>query len=238
MNRAVLHKQDDHIAAILDGMITLLDAGRLIPGERIPSERRLAEMLGVSRSNVRLALQRMEFYGILRTYPQSGSVLADYSPSVLRNQIREMREAGSFDFRSLVSVRVLLEKEAIRRCATLRTEEDLLRLERALADFQANMETPLRDEKDLAFHLTIAKASHNPVIASLLLTITPEVLKYYRHYSACAMPAQQIYLEHKKMLDCIRAQDADAAGQCIEQHFQAITRLAEKVLANVPRIGI
>lgn len=213
---------------VLEGIISLLENGRLIPGERLPSERRLADLLGVSRANIRLALQKLEFHRIISTFPQSGSVFADYPASVLMNQIRDVMDTDNFDFASLVNVRVLLELEAIRLCASRRSPEDLVRMELALKDFEANMHTAQRDEKDFAFHMSIAKASHNPVIASLLLSISPEVLKYYRRYNTCGMPPEDVLKEHREMLENIRKGDASGAEKSLRNHFRFIIDCARQ----------
>ena len=89
---------------------SLLDSGRLFPGDRLPAERKIAEQLGVSRANVRTALQKLEFYGIVKTYPQSGTVVAQHTVQVL-------------------------EVEAIRLCAMNRTEEDIESIRQALEEF-------------------------------------------------------------------------------------------------------
>ncbi len=230
--------QAEQTNAVLQGIVSLLDKGRVVPGERLPSERRLSELLGVSRANVRLALQKLEFYGIVKIFPQSGSVLADHSPSVIRNQIQDIVEIDCFDFHSLVTVRVLLESEAIRLCCAMRTDDDLRMLDNALQVFKDNMHSDLRDEKDFAFHMAIAKASHNPVIESLLLSITPDVLRFYRKYKVCAMLPEAIYEEHRDMLECIRRSDADGADKCLRRHFKSIEEFSRGVKYDIPRAGI
>ena len=95
------------------------------PGERLPAERRLADMLGVGRAHVRAAFQKLEFYGIVQTFPQSGTVVAQEKMQVLERMITDALQIRQYDFASLVYVRVLLEIEAIKLCARNRTAEDL-----------------------------------------------------------------------------------------------------------------
>ena len=223
------------IEKVIRHIQSLIASGRLIPGDRLPAERKLSSEVGVSRAQVRSALERLEFYGVIKTFPQSGSVLAEHSPSVMINQISNMLEVESFDFYSLVTVRILLETEAIRLCALNRTEEDMSALNDALADFEAHVDTDLRDEKDLAFHIAIAKASHNPVIASLLLVITPQVLEYYRRLKACTVTGEQVTIEHRAMLECIVKKESDKAQECIKEHFLAISEFAGKHSGSIPR---
>ena len=156
-----------------------LYSGSLQPGQRLPAERRLAEMLGVGRAHVRAAFQKLEFYGIVQTFPQSGTVVAQEKMQVLERLITDALQIEQYDFASLVYVRVLLELEAVRLCARNRTPEDLENIEQALLECEAKFYTDERVSKDFAYHQALARGAHNPVIASMLLVITPDVLRYY-----------------------------------------------------------
>ena len=169
-----------------------LYSGRLQPGERLPAERRLADMLGVGRAHVRAAFQKLEFYGIVQTFPQSGTVVAQEKMQVLERMITDALQIRQYDFASLVYVRVLLEIEAIKLCARNRTAEDLENIERALEECEAKFYTEERVSKDFAYHQALARGAHNPVIASMLLVITPDVLRYYQRYRVCTVPHERI----------------------------------------------
>ena len=239
MSKAKAAAQTSQERKVALHILHLLETGALKPSDRLPAERKLAEEVGVSRAHVRGAIQRLEIYGIVKTYPQSGTVLADQTPSVLKSQIHNILEIDGFDFYSLVQVRILLETEAIRLCALNRDEADIADIRAALDDFISSMNSPLRDEKDLAFHLCIARASHNPVIASLLLSITPDVLKYYRSLGACSVDPSGVAAEHEAMLSCIIRSDPDAARQCMREHFNPISLFSANFRENhIPRTRI
>lgn len=223
------------VETVIRHIQTLVSCGRLLPGDRLPAERKLSEDLGVSRAQVRLALERLAFYGVVRTFPQSGSVLSDHAPSVIVGQISNMLEVESFDFYSLVHVRYILETEAIRLCAANRTDEDLKAIRHAHQDFIQCAGSELRDEKDFAFHTAIAKASHNPVIASLLLVVTPQVLEYYRRLKACTIGPDMVISEHQKMLEYIEKKDPESAAACLRDHLTAIREFAAKHSGTLPR---
>ena len=141
-----------------------LYSGRLQPGERLPAERRLADMLGVGRAHVRAAFQKLEFYGIVQTFPQSGTVVAQEKMQVLERMITDALQIRQYDFASLVYVRVLLEIEAIKLCARNRTAEDLENIERALEECEAKFYTEERVSKDFAYHQALARGAHNPCL--------------------------------------------------------------------------
>ncbi len=216
----------------------ILRSGEVSPGERLPAERKLAEDTGVSRAKVRLALERLESYGVVKTLPQSGTVLSDHSRTALLNQMNSIIDSINFDFASLVNVRTLLEAESVRLCALNHTDEDIEVLRAAFQDFADNQHTPLRDEKDFAFHTAIARCSHNPVIYNLLLMITPDVLSFYRRLSACAVPVETVLEEHRTILELIEKGDAEAASQALRNHFSDIMNFAANNPCEVPRARI
>ena len=203
-----------------------LYSGRLQPGERLPAERRLADMLGVGRAHVRAAFQKLEFYGIVQTFPQSGTVVAQEKMQVLERMITDALQIRQYDFASLVYVRVLLEIEAIKLCARNRTAEDLENIERALEECEAKFYTEERVSKDFAYHQALARGAHNPVIASMLLVITPDVLRYYQRYRVCTVPQEEVYFEHRELLRCVREKDEEGAVAMQRRHLKSLSEFA------------
>ncbi|MCI1647807.1 MAG: FCD domain-containing protein [Bacteroides sp.] len=200
---------------------------QIVPGERLPSERKLSESLNVSRSHVREALQKMELYGIVKTYPQSGTIVSEFSKDQLDTMITDALKISKYDFGSLVYVRVLLEVEVCKLSAANRTEEDLENIEKALIELEKGFDTDLRVEKDFAFHQAIAVGGHNPVISSLLLIITPDILKYYQKYKVCAVPQKTVHAEHREMLQKIKDKDKDGMKELVLRHLSNLIDFAK-----------
>lgn len=203
-----------------------LYSGLLQPGERLPAERRLAEKLGVGRAHVRAAFQKLEFYGIVQTFPQSGTVVAQEKMQVLERMITDALQIEQYDFASLVYVRELLEIEAVKLCARNRTEEDLVAIEGALKECEEKFYTDERVSKDFAYHQALARGAHNPVIASLLLVITPDVLRYYQRYRVCSVPSEEVCFEHRELLRCVREQDEEGAAEMLRRHLKSLREFA------------
>ena len=74
----------------------LLISGQLKPGDKLPPERKLSEIFGVGRTHVRDAIRRLEFYGILKTRPQSGTFVAAIGISALEGLIADVLKIDSF----------------------------------------------------------------------------------------------------------------------------------------------
>ena len=87
----------------------LVISGQLKPGDKLPPERKLSEQLAVGRTHVREALRKLEFYGILKTRPQSGTYVASIGVAALESLIADVLKIDSPSFVSLVETRVLLE---------------------------------------------------------------------------------------------------------------------------------
>ena len=115
--------QKDIISKIKD----LINLKNLEPGDKLPSERMLSEKFEVSRSNVREAIQKLEFYGLLRSIPQSGTFVANIGVIAMNGMIEDILRLDEPDFKSLVETRILLELKTARLAAIRRTEDDLLK---------------------------------------------------------------------------------------------------------------
>ena len=164
----------------------LITTGQLNPGDKLPSERKLSERLGVGRTNVRDALRKLEFYGILKTLPQSGTIVAGIGITALEGLITDVLKIEDTDFASLVETRILLESEMAGLAAIRRTEDDIKNIQMAMYAYEKNVEKGIQSvEEDLMFHLKIAEASKNNVLKSMMLIITPDIINNFISLNIC-----------------------------------------------------
>lgn len=202
----------------------LILSGQLNPGDRLPSERKLAEQFKLSRGNVRMAIQKLEFYGILRTLPQSGTVVAGMGITAMEGLISDVLKIENNDFAALVETRVLLEAKAAKLAALRRTDEDIKALKAAMHAHNAKAKKGIQSvEEDLMFHIKIAEASKNNVLKSLMIIITPDIIKSFIHLNVCEDGRSVNSVEeHKVILDAIIAQDPVAAEQAMKNHLNDV----------------
>lgn len=217
-------KVDTPMDMIIRQIRHLISTGQLAPGDRLPAERKLAERFGVSRGPVRDALQKLEFYGILRTLPQSGTVVAGMGITALEGLITDVLQIEEHEFSSLVETRVTLEIRAAELAAERRTPEDLIAIEQALNAYAQKLRAGLPSvEEDLLFHLKIAEASRNGVLKSLMLVITPDIVASYRKYKVCEDKVELKTLhEHEEILHHIQRQDAVEVGKAMQRHLRDV----------------
>lgn len=205
---------------------TLITTGQLKPGDRLPPERKLAERLGVGRTNVRDAIKKLEFYGILRTMPQSGTIVAGIGIAALEGLITDVLKIENNDFRSLVETRVMLEIESARMAAERRTEEDIRNIRAALNAFAYKVEDGEQGvEEDLLFHLKIAEASKNSVLKSLMLIIIPDIIKEFKQLEICKDGKYYKALEeHKIIFEHIINREPEKAAAAMSVHLSEVLK--------------
>ena len=202
----------------------LITSGQLNPGDKLPSERKLSEKLGVGRSNVRDAIKKLEFYGILKTLPQSGTIVAGMGITALEGLISDVLKIENSDFGSLVETRVLLETESAKLAALRRTDRDIEEIKSAL-DAHANKVKLNQQavEEDLLFHLSIAAASKNAVLKSLMLIITPDIINNFIKLDICKDGRFYTALEeHEIILKHIIDQEPEAAAEAMRIHLKDV----------------
>ena len=209
---------------------SLITTGQLNPGDKLPPERKLAEKFGIGRSVVRDAIRKLEFYGIVKTQPQSGTVIAGMGIVALEGLITDVLNIEETDFTSLVETRVLLEVNAAGRAAERRTGDDIVSLQKALAAYENKVsEGESAVEEDLLFHLKVAEASGNKVLKSLMLIITPDIVKNFTQLNVCSdNRAVRTVQEHREILDYIIDKDPEKAENAMRKHLQDIVDFSQQ----------
>ena len=210
--------------SIISKIGDLINFKNLEPGDKLPSERMLSEKFEVSRGVVREAIQKLEFYGILKSKPQSGTFIANIGGIAMHGMIEDILRLDDQDFKSLVETRILLELKTSRLAATRRTEEDLIHMKSALIAYSEKVKNGEDAvQEDLLFHLAIAKASGNSTMNNFMLMITPEIITNFETYHVCDKGlAEQGIVEHQAIYDAIEQQNPQLAKQKMKEHFSVL----------------
>jgi GntR family transcriptional repressor for pyruvate dehydrogenase complex len=199
----------------------LISSARLKPGMRLPSERVLSERFGVGRGHIREALKKLEFYGILETRPQKGTIVASLGVKALEGLISNLLATDTKSFESLMEVRALLEVHAARLAARRVSTKGLEEISYAFEDYRKKIEQGESAlEEDHLFHLKIAEESRNSVLRSLIGLITPDIITMSREHQDRRAERQQTTLkEHERILEGIRSRDPDGAARAMSDHM-------------------
>lgn len=214
---------------VIENIRKLVLESKLKPGEKLPSERDLAEMYGVSRVPVREALKTLEFLGIVQSVRGDGVYIQKIQAhDLLDNVAFAVQENENDLLQELFEARVAIEVKAAQLAATRRTEENLEEMLEAVLD----MERDLLLNRDAAissyrFHLAIIKASQNRVLYRIHDNLS-EMLKLSRKKSLSIKGHSVVALDfHKQLLNEIRNQNAENAGTLMMKHLQEASYLLE-----------
>ncbi|MGQ1784154.1 MULTISPECIES: FadR/GntR family transcriptional regulator [unclassified Saccharicrinis] len=208
----------------------LIVSGYLKPGDKLPSERKLSEKLGVGRTYIRDAIKKLEFVGILNTLPQSGVVVNGVDITAMEGLLSNIMKIEKPDFFSLVESRIVMERFSVQQAAIRRTDEDIAAMQKALDAYNARTKLNLPAEnEDFIFHLRIAEASHNSVIKTMLLIILPDIIKIYIAEKVCDNEHKiRRVKEHEAILQAIIDGDGNKAEKHLMEHLQDVIEFSKQ----------
>ncbi|MGH3089588.1 MAG: FadR/GntR family transcriptional regulator [Rubrobacteraceae bacterium] len=220
--------------AVTESVISQIREGRYRAGDRLPSERELAEQLGVGRTSVREGLRFLEKLGILEIRQGTGIVVRSLSLGEVFEHlipVQTIIELPDRDVRNIMHVRRVLEAESARMAARNATEEQLDRLRNLLDGMAASLEKPREYlDLDLEFHVVLAEAGGNPVLAQLTGLIRDIYTRYFEIVLEDPEMNKTSLEFHRKLYSALRERDASAAHQHIIAHLRQAERDVLKVL--------
>ncbi|NLR94316.1 MULTISPECIES: FadR/GntR family transcriptional regulator [Flammeovirga] len=211
---------------IIKQVKALISTGQLKAGDKLPSERKLSDLFGIGRTHVRDAIRKLEFYGILKTLPQSGTVVAGFGITALEGLITDVLDLEGNDFTALVETRVVLERNTARFAALRRDEKDIVSISSALSAYEEALKHG-RDtvEHDLMFHMKIAEASKNTVLKSLMLIVAPDIITFFKENDVCSGDKPNKAVEdHYEILEHISNRNPEKAEQAMYNHLRGILK--------------
>lgn len=226
MNLDIIVKNDNLEVQnkIISQIRDLINYKNLEPGDKLPSERMLSEKFGVTRSNVREAIQKLEYYGLLKSIPQSGTFVANLGVIALNGMIDDILSLEDPNFKALVETRILLELKSAGLAASRRSKEDLIKIETALNAYEDKVNIGEDAvQEDLLFHLSIAKASGNSTLNKLMLIITPGIITNFEKYHVCDKDKAILGIqEHRAIFNAIKDQNPVLAKEKMKIHFSEL----------------
>jgi GntR family transcriptional repressor for pyruvate dehydrogenase complex len=200
-------------------------SGGFPPGTRLPSERELAARFGASRPVVREVVSALVERGLVEVVAGRGTFVREPHPMDVARPLTHLFRRQRATPRQLVSARRVLESEAAVEAVEHADGADLDRMASAVTALEAARSPLERAVWDIRFHLALARASHNPVIVTMLSSIAPLSLELMlrsmddRRVSAASLPF------HRRVLEAIQTRDPEAAHAAMVAHMDSGARL-------------
>lgn len=212
----------------------LIVDGKLHPGDKLLSERELADKLNVSRASVREAFSALEIMGIITIRPGEGSFVRQVSYEGMIEPLSFFLQIEIDDIVQLLEVRKILEIEAAALAAVRATPADLDNIQQALVSMLEEVRAGgIGDMGDAAFHFSIAKAANNPVLIRLMNAISDLLTKTFRTsrqklFLIENMPTL-LHQSHYEIYEAIVAHNPRLAKRKMQEHLN----LVEDVLIKI-----
>ena len=203
----------------------LIAAGEFKPGERLPSERALAERFDVSRTSVREAIIALELQGAVEVSGGSG-IYATHAPSVVPRMPSFMPAAGPGPF-ELLRARSLIESEIAALAAETHTDADLDRIFAALTDMGDHIDDKAANEAaDRRFHLHIAESSGNTVLLQMVTAMWDHArgaiwTKIEQHFHTPEL-RRASYDDHQRIFTALLNRSPGDAKAAMRAHLERV----------------
>jgi GntR family transcriptional repressor for pyruvate dehydrogenase complex len=218
---------------VLDRIEAQIVSGALKAGERLPPERELASLLGVSRPAVREALRILEAQGAVRSQvgkgPDSGTTIDRLPSDALARLLRLHVALGSFPIEDVVDTRVVLERSSVLLACRNARPQDLNRMRVDLAAMDAEADRETFNQYDTDFHVALADAGGNRLMSDVTSAIRESVrMPLLAGFSALAEDGEDgwrniregLRADHHAIFDAVEAGRAEEGADRLEAHIR------------------
>ena len=222
----------------------LIADGVLKSGQSLPSERRLTEKLGVSRTALREGMKLLRARGIIDTRHGKGSFVANLTTQPLQAPMMHLLGSQPRTLYDLFEVRGLLEAESARLAALRGTTADFIlitrRYEELLAAHDTDRSARTHARLDHAFHLAICEASHNPVLVHTLGSLTDLLLSsvfasvnnlYHRQPHK-----NRIDRQHARLYNAVTGKLPEQARRAASEHISSVSESLKEIEQEEQRL--
>jgi DNA-binding FadR family transcriptional regulator len=214
---------------IADQVAGLIARGEFPPGSRLPTERELALLLGVSRPSVREGLIALEVEGLVDVRVGSGIYVRRARAGTAHADILG-DSPGPFE---LLKARRLIEGEVAELAARTARDDDIAGIGEAVAMMKSDVHGgDVYETGDRLYHVRIAEATHNSVLASVVnmlwdLRASPVYARLLRHTVTDGVRSRSI-ADHERILKALSARDPAGAKAAMQKHLDRVAKEYER----------
>lgn len=215
--------------SILEHLRQQVEDGVLKPGDKLPSERKLAERFHVGRSSVRDAIRILEVRGIVKPRQGGGTVVQSFSSDALVAELANTLVRKRALVQELMAVRCMLEPLLAARAAAHASPEQIEHLEDILRRQHNKLKRgEMAVEEDTEFHSEIARAADNRVMLAVLDTLVNLLTETRRRFLQDQERAKSSLAGHRLLLRAIRRREPAAAEAAMRKHIRSVEAIIMK----------
>ena len=228
-------KQDRIYKDIANQILEAIFRGDLCPDDKLPSEKELQEIFGVSRVTVREAIQSLDQFGVIevRQGSHGGAYVKKMDLNDILPQIENALRMTNLTIQQVTEARVALEEAIIRRLAPSKISKqhiaDLLSSIASAEEGLENKETKKRALDYFDFHNMLAEITENPIVILMNRLLHRLLLQHFEEMEASVPVSKEILEEHKRIVELLGQGKIEEASQISTEHiFKGGKQIAEK----------
>lgn len=206
----------------------LIRQGQILPGNRLPPERELAERLQVSRASLREALSALEISGLIETRHGGGTYVRDFYEFGVTSPLALVLSTSNEIVGDLWEVRLIFEPAIAARAAVRATPAEIETMHAILRQHSEYLDRVdgggLLVDLDRTFHTAIARASRNQVSVRVLQLTNELLAESRRNYVSTPERRHITYIRHTEILSAIESRKPQAARDAMLTHLEEIER--------------
>lgn len=211
---------------VVEQFVTMIRNGELAPGERLPTERDLAERFGVGRNSIREALRELNMLGLVTSRHGEGTFVGTPDAAQIMAPFRAVIELSTPAAESILEFRLTFEPGVAALAARNITEEGERRLKEALETFEKALAGEARAERtDAGFHFAVAEVTENPTVIAVHKALL-ELLTAFRSRlsSETYRPDNRVAVGHRQLYAAIVGHDEEQARAMMQQHLRDVSQ--------------
>lgn len=212
---------------VINEIFSSISKEKLKPGDKLPSERTIAELLEVSRTTVKEAISVLEANGIVSIKPGVGIFLVSHTKQVIQQELLAVLKPKKQNLSELIELRQAIEGDAAYYAAKRMKEEQRMELENCYINLKkAELNGELAIEEDYAFHKAILTGANNAVMEGLMEVISEKVYSFIQQnrMETLLQPLEVkvVMKQHQLIYEAILNEDAESAKKAMWEHLHSI----------------
>jgi GntR family transcriptional regulator, transcriptional repressor for pyruvate dehydrogenase complex len=205
---------------VVEHVRSLISNGEVKPGDRLPPERDLARQLKISRSSLRAGIGFLSAMGVLKSRHGAGTFVSSGPPALDSSSLSVLGVLHGFLPWQMFEARLVLESSVAALAAERANDEHIAELAEEVTEMYAALDDPHEYLiHDVRFHRTVARAAGNPILATLMETITANLYEHRSKTVANAVDLKEAAEMHREIYRAIRTHNPVKARQAMEQHL-------------------
>lgn len=228
---------------IVEQIKNIIYDGGLQPGDRLPTEKDLAEQLQVSRPTLREALTVLEVIGLIEVRPREGSIVKSIVPQSIQDPIQDMIDVDPFKVLELFEVRKKIDSEGTAMAAERATNEEL----KKIREHAEKMEKKLKEGHQSILELdpgkyyqktffTIADATHNSIYAHFMKSIWTllDGAMLYSSKKLIGVPniSDKLLRQYRQIVKALMERNPNQARKAVAKHLDFVAEQLQKTITS------